>query len=97
MVVKRALTWTNYIIYIDIHTLYSFIIINPFKFQTQKQKIAVKEKHDNELKERLSLSIPLVDEVEEDIKIAKLLSYQTSDSKDSFYLCSFFVVLMFKF
>jgi len=45
----------------------------------------VKEKHDNELKERLSLSIPLVDEVEEDIKIAKLLSYQTSDSKHTFY------------
>lgn len=50
------------------------------QLRTQKQKIAVKEKHDNELKERLSLSIPLVDEVEEDIKIAKLLSYQTSDS-----------------
>jgi len=45
----------------------------------------VKEKHDNELKERLSLSIPLVDEVEEDIRIAKLLSYQTSDSKHTFY------------
>jgi len=45
----------------------------------------VKEKHDNELKERLSLSIPLVDEVEEDIRIAKLLSYQTSDSKSTFY------------
>ncbi|KAL5235083.1 hypothetical protein ACI65C_002493 [Semiaphis heraclei] len=50
------------------------------QLRTKKQKLAVKEKHDNELKERLSLSIPLVDEVEEDIKIAKLLSYQTSDS-----------------
>lgn len=29
----------------------------------------------------MSLSIPLVDEVEEDVKIAKLLSYQTSESK----------------
>jgi len=50
-------------------------------FQTKKQKLAVKEKQDNELKERLSLSIPLVDEIEEDVKIAKLLSYKTSDSK----------------
>lgn len=60
------------------------IITNKFNFQTKKQKLAVKEKHDNELKERLSLSIPLVDEVEEDIRIAKLLSYQTSDSKHTF-------------
>lgn len=56
-------------------------MINRYMFQTKKQKLAVKEKHDNELKERLSLSIPLVDEVDEDVKIAKLLSYQTSDSK----------------
>lgn len=59
----------------------SYYIPYFFPFQTKKQKIAIKEKHDNELKERLSLSIPLVDEVEEDVKIAKLLSYQTSDSK----------------
>lgn len=52
-----------------------------FTLQTKKQKLAVKEKHDNELKERLSLSIPLVEEIEEDVKLAKLLSYQISDSK----------------
>lgn len=57
-----------------------------FAFQTKKQKLAIKEKHDNEIKERLSLSIPLVDEVEEDIKIATLLSYQTSDSKPLYNL-----------
>lgn len=55
-----------------------YIIVS---LQTKKQKLAIKEKHDDELKERLSLSIPLVDEAEEDVKVAKLLSYQTSDSK----------------
>lgn len=57
-----------------------------FTFQEKKQKFAIKEKYDNEIKERLSLSISLVDEVEEDIKIAKLLSYQTSDSKHQYNL-----------
>lgn len=61
--------------------LYYISLVTHNIFQTKKQKLAVKEKHDNELKERLSLSIPLVDEVDEDAKIAKLLSYQTSDSE----------------
>lgn len=64
---------------------YNLLFINLkltfINFQTKKQKLAVKEKQDNELKERLSLCIPLVDEIEEDVKIAKLLSYKTSDSK----------------
>ncbi|XP_050548843.1 coiled-coil domain-containing protein 130 homolog [Daktulosphaira vitifoliae] len=53
------------------------------QFRTKKQKIAAKEKLDNNLKERLSLSIPLVDESDEDAKIAKLLSFQTSESTAS--------------
>ncbi|KAL4648557.1 coiled-coil domain-containing protein 130 [Arapaima gigas] len=50
------------------------------KFRDEKKAIAAKEQKDDEVRNRTGLSIPLVEEKEEDKRLASLLTFQTSDS-----------------